>query len=340
VPRVPIVKSLDMKNSFSPVWWLKNPHLQTIWGRLARDRKAVPLEREVLTAADGDEVVLDHLPGAERGLRFLLLHGLEGSSNSVYVQGQLALIRERGYPATVINFRHCAKDPRDFSRTLPNRRPRVYHSGETTDLDLVVRTLQAREPDRTIVAIGASLGGNVLLKYLGEKGEDAGIAAAVAVSVPFDLAAGAYMLDRGIGRFYGSTFLRTLKGKAVGLAQRHPELALDIEAIKRTRTLREFDDVATAPIHGFADANDYYAKSSSLQYLGRIRVPTLCISSEDDPLVPGSMLPKVREMASSSVTVVTTPHGGHVGFVAAAGGLRFRYWAEEQAVEWLVSFRG
>src|SRR5438045_3717799 len=169
---------------FTPPWWLRNPHVQTVFGRVVRPRRLVELEREVLETADGDELVLDHLVGGGRWAvdgrelpplptahrppptRFLLMHGLEGSSNSVYMQGMLSAIARRGMSATAINFRSCARDPRKISRMLPNRRPRFYHSGETGDFDFVVRTLAERLPSTTFVAIGASLGGNALLKWL------------------------------------------------------------------------------------------------------------------------------------------------------------------------------
>src|SRR5712672_1179343 len=156
------------EKNFTPAWFLRGPHAQTIWGRLARPRRLVKLRRETLITPDGDELVLDHLdaPPHDERVRFVLLHGLEGSSNSVYMQGLLSVVARHGFAATAINFRSCARDPRDVSQMVPNRRPRFYHSGETMDLDFVVRTLAAREPGVRLVAAGASLGGNQLMKWL------------------------------------------------------------------------------------------------------------------------------------------------------------------------------
>src|ERR1700682_5128322 len=192
----------SMNDAFHPSWFLRSPHLQTMWGRLTRSRRLVPLRREVLTTPDDDDLILDHLdtPVRDRSLRFILVHGLEGSSNSVYIQGLLSVIARHGLRATAITFRSCARDPHDVSRMLPNRRPRFYHSGETGDFDFVVRTLAAREPDVALVGVGASLGGNQLLKWLGEHPGQTLIRAAAAMSVPLDLAAGAAPLEHGLGR--------------------------------------------------------------------------------------------------------------------------------------------
>ena len=166
--------------TFSPAWWLPGPHLQTAWGRVARSRRQVAFVREILETPDGDELVLDHVEGPAGSPRLIALHGLEGSSYSVYVQGFLAAAARLGWRGTALNFRSCARDPARLSRMLPNRRPRLYHSGETSDLDFVVRTLAAREPGTPLFAAGASLGGNVLLKWLGENPDQRLVAAAAA----------------------------------------------------------------------------------------------------------------------------------------------------------------
>src|SRR3954462_7117166 len=150
---------------FVPAWWVPGPHLQTAWARLARSRHLITFEREVLGTPDGDEVMLDHTPGPPGAPRVLLLHGLEGSAHSLHTQGLASLIARRGWRSTVLNFRSCARDPSDIGRRLPNRRPRLYHSGDTGDLDFVVRTLVGRDPGSSLHAIGFSLGGSVLLKW-------------------------------------------------------------------------------------------------------------------------------------------------------------------------------
>jgi predicted alpha/beta-fold hydrolase len=321
---------------FRPVWWLPGPHFQSAWGRVARSQRQVAFVREALETPDGDELLLDHVEGLSGSPRLLALHGLEGSSYSVYVQGFLAAAARRGWRGTALNFRSCARDPARLSRMLPNRRPRLYHSGETSDADFVIATLASREPGSLLFAVGASLGGNVLLKWLGEHPGQTAVAAAVAVSTPYDLAAGSRHLETRIGGFYVRGFLRTLKPKAFLVAGRFPEAAarIDLHRVARSRTFRDFDDSATGPLHGFAGAEDYYARSSSLGFLSRIETPTLCLSAEDDPFLPASVLPRVRGAASPAVTLMTTPRGGHVGFVSSAG---VRYWAEELALDFMQS---
>jgi predicted alpha/beta-fold hydrolase len=318
---------------FTPPWWLRNAHVQTVFGRVTRPRRLVRLEREVLETPDGDELMLDHLSGDPK-TRFILMHGLEGSSNSVYMQGLLASIGRHGMSATAINFRSCARDPNRISRMLPNRRPRFYHSGETGDFDFVVQTLTKRWPSATFLGIGASLGGNALLKWLGEHPGQTAIAAAATISVPYDLGAGAIHLEKTwAGRLYVNRFLATLKEKVKAVVKRFPDVAIDLGSVMRSRTFREFDDAATAPLHGFLDANDYWARSSSIYFLPRITTRALCISAEDDPFLPHEALVRARAAASPSVHFVTPRYGGHVGFVGAS----MTYWAEELAVDWLLA---
>jgi predicted alpha/beta-fold hydrolase len=308
-----------------------------MWGRATRSRRQVSMVREVLATPDGDTLLLDHVEGRAASPRLLMVHGLEGSSYSVYVQGMLGLAARRGWRGTALNFRSCARDPNDLDRMLPNARPRLYHSGETTDLDHVVATLAAREPSTPLLAAGVSLGGNVLLKWLGEHPGQSLVAAAAAVSTPYDLAAGSRYLETWIGSFYIGRFLKTLRPKAFDVARRFPEAAakLDLSRVHASRTFWDFDDAATGPLHGFAGAEDYYARSSSLGFLDKITTPTLCLSAEDDPFLPASVLPPARERASSSVDFRTTPHGGHIGFVGGPSPWRPRFWGEELAVGWL-----
>jgi hypothetical protein len=310
-----------------------------VWGQFTRGRTLVAFEREVVATPDGDELVLDHVPGQAGSPRLVLLHGLEGSSYSVYAQGMLALARAAGMRGTVINFRSCARDPREITRWLANNRPRLYHSGETTDLDHVVRLLAKREPDVPLVAAGVSLGGNVLLKWLGENPGQKLVCAAATISVPYDLAAGARHLASPVGRLYTRHFLPTLCEKIAGLARRFPEVAarVDLERARRARDFYPFDGAATAPLHGFADADDYYARSSSLGFLPRITTPTLCINAADDPFLPRRALEDARDAASPSVDLLVTRRGGHCGFVAGSHPRRPGYWAEELVVHRLAS---
>jgi predicted alpha/beta-fold hydrolase len=294
--------------------------------------------REALPTPDGDTLLIDHVEGSVKSPRLLVVHGLEGSSYSVYVQGLLALAARRGWRATALNFRSCARDPRDLNRMLLNARPRLYHSGETTDLDLVVSTLAAREPGAPLVAAGVSLGGNVLLKWLGENPGQRFVAAAAAISTPYDLAAGSRHLETQIGAFYIEPFLKTLRPKAFDVARRFPEAAarIDVTRVRDSHTFWDFDEVATGPLHGFAGAMDYYTRSSSIHFLDRITTPTLCLSAEDDPFLPASVLPRARERASASIDFRITPRGGHIGFIGGPAPWRCVYWGEELAASWLA----
>jgi predicted alpha/beta-fold hydrolase len=302
----------------------------------------VQFRRETLETEDGDELVLDHLDGPAGSPRVLLLHGLEGSSYSVYIQGFLKEIARRGWRGTAMNFRSCARDPRELSRMLPNRRPRLYHSGETGDFGFLVRTLHARERGTPLLAIGVSLGGNVLLKWLGENPAQRELSAAAAVSTPYDLGASGRYLESFVGRLYVGSFLTTLRAKALEAAQRFPEAAgkIDIPRTLSARTFWEFDDAANAPLHGFTGADHYYRRASSLGFLPAVATPTLCLSAADDPFLPREALERARAAAAPSVEFVVTPHGGHIGWVAGGRPWRPRYFAEEFVVAWLAARLG
>jgi predicted alpha/beta-fold hydrolase len=257
----------------------------------------------------------------------LLLHGLEGSCRSHYMQGLLGLAHEAGWRAVVLNFRSCSGEP--------NRLPRFYHSGDTGDLDEVVRMLAAREPDLAVVAVGVSLGGNVLLKWLGEQGEaaPAAVRAAVGISVPFDLEQCARTLDRGFQKWvYTANFMHSFKQK-VGAKVRVHGAFVDLAAVRRARTFAAYDRVVTAPLHGFADEVDYWRRASCGPYLAKVRRPTLLISAVDDPFVPPGALPDPAVLPPN-VALDVTERGGHVGFIEGPP-WRVTSWAERRAVDFL-----
>lgn len=317
-----------MSRPYRPSPWLTNPHLHTVWGRLFRRRPPLPYRRERWDTPDDDFVDLLRLPAAHpTAPSFLLLHGLEGSERSHYIGGTLQLAAQRGWQANVLFFRSCGG--------TMNRQRRTYHSGETSDLDLVVRRLAAERAGAPVVLAGVSLGGNVLLKWLGEQGTAVQglVAAATAVSVPFDLARSCRQIDTG-SRFYGRRFLRSLRLKALDKISRFPGLA-DPDAVRRASTLWEFDDAFTSVVHGFSDAADYYARSSSFGYLSMIRVPTLLLSATDDPFHPPEVLVDVAEVARSNSHLVPefVAVGGHVGFVEGATPWRTSSYCERRAVE-------
>ncbi len=313
---------------YRPAPWLRNRHLQTVWGRLARRLPRLPLQRERLDTPDDDFVELLRLPVRDPSApTFLLLHGLEGTIRSHYIAPTLALAHARGWQANVLFFRGCGGEA--------NRQRRSYHSGETTDLALVVARLRAERPASPLVLAGVSLGGNVLLKFLGEQGEAARgvVAAATAISVPFDLAASCGHIDQHAA-FYARRFLRTLRSKALDKVARFPDLA-DAEAIRRATSLWAFDDAYTSVVHGFRDAADYYARSSSLPYLAAVRVPTLLLSAHDDPFHPPDVLHRVGAIARENPHLIPefVPVGGHVGFVEGVVPWRTSSYAERRAVE-------
>jgi uncharacterized protein len=285
------------------------------------------LRRERVQTRDGDFVDLDWLaaPVSASAPLLLVLHGLEGSCRSHYVHGLLEHGRRLGWAGVLLNFRSCSGEP--------NRLPRFYHSGDTEDLDEIVHLLTAREPERAIVAAGVSLGGNVLLKWLGERGDAAPVAAAVGVSVPFDLEQCARALDRGFQKWvYTANFMRTFRQKVRAKARQHGAF-VDLAAVRRARTFAAYDRVVTAPLHGFADEVDYWRRASCAPYLAKVRRPTLLISAVDDPFVPASALPNPRALPPN-VALEVTERGGHVGFVEGPP-WRVTSWAERRAVEFL-----
>lgn len=309
-------------------WWIRNPHLQTVWPALARRPPSVALRRERIELPDGDFVDLDWA-GSERGPLVIVLHGLEGSSRSPYVRGLLAALLARGWRGVVLHFRGCSGEP--------NRLPRAYHSGETQDLDHVISLLRAREPGVKLAAVGYSLGGNVLLKWLGEQRSRATLAAAVAVCVPLVLSDAAARLHRGFSRLYEKRLLHCLKRSFAAKSCR-VAMPLGGRAMVGLRSMRDFDERVTAPLHGFAGADDYYRRSSSRPFLPHIAVPTLIVHALDDPFMTAAVIPAHAELASS-ITLEVSRHGGHVGFVQGTP-WRPSYWLEERIPRYLAPFFG
>jgi predicted alpha/beta-fold hydrolase len=293
--------------------------------RAARERWELP---------DGDFLDVDRLAGARADAAVLVVcHGLEGSSRAPYVRGLLAAARARGLAALAMNFRGCSGEP--------NRLPRFYHSGETGDLAHVVERLVAERPGRPVLLSGFSLGGNVVVKYLGERGDalPAEVRGAAVISVPFDLARSAAAID-GPGFWswvYRERFLRRLREKALAKARRFPD-RLDTDAIRAAATFSAFDGAVTAPVHGFASARAYWARCSSGPFLAGVRRPLLAIAALDDPMVPADTLPLEAARGNPQVELVVTPACGHVGFVE--GRLRPSFWAEARAAAFLAGLAG
>jgi predicted alpha/beta-fold hydrolase len=316
---------------YAPAWWIPGGHLQTLWGKLFRRQPPAPTVLERWNTPDGDLLEVHRLAAPPDNPRVLILHGLEGSIRSHYAQGLLNEAARRGWGADLLIFRSCG--------TEPNRTRRFYHSGETSDLSLVLDRIVREFPDASLGIVGVSLGGNVLLKFLGERGADLPmqLKVAAAISVPFDLARSSKRINRGFSRFYQRFFLDSLRSKASEKAVRFPDLAPHSK-IAALRTLEDFDNLITGPLHGFLNAQDYYARSSSLPYLKQIRLKTLLLSAVDDPMLPPAVLDEVREIAEQNhaLEVAFLERGGHAGFVSGSIPWRPFYYAEYRVGEFFA----
>jgi predicted alpha/beta-fold hydrolase len=302
-------------------WWLPGGHLQTIAAALAPAPR-IAWRRERWDTPDGDFIDLDWA-GAGAGPLVALFHGLEGSSASSYARAIAAQALANGWRCVVPHFRGCSGEL--------NRLPRAYHSGDSAEICWILERLEARHASGGVLhAAGISLGGNALLKYLGEQGANASIRRAIAISAPLDLAAAGRALDRGLSReLYTRMFLRTLKKKAFEkIAQ--GMVSVDRARLRRARTFWEFDDIVTAPLHGFLGADDYWRRSSSAPWLGRIRIPTLVVNARNDPFLPGDVLAALGEMPPN-VVLEFPESGGHAGFPGRGR------WLARRVVEFLSS---
>jgi uncharacterized protein len=319
---------VTIRPDYRPPWWYRGRHLQTLWGPLVRRGREPALRRERVETPDGDFVDLDWLAGHDRGAPLVvILHGLEGSSRSHYVSGLLRELEQVGWRGLVVNFRSCGGEV--------NRTRRLYHSGDTEDLEFVLGRLTAREPNLRLGLVGVSLGGNVALKWLAERGDQvpARVAGAVAISTPFNLAACAAALDRGLNRaLYTANFLSTMKGKLDKKAALY-EGVINLAAARKAKTFAQYDRLVTAPLGGFASERDYWSRSSSGPLLPQICRPTLLINALNDPFIPASTLPRAPIAKSRWLEAVFLPEGGHAGFLEGPSGARS--WAEARAVEFL-----
>jgi len=308
-------------SGFRPAWWLPGPHLQTIWPTLARRRPRIPLTRRRIELADGD--FIDLAVSDTAGPRILVIHGLEGDLQSHYAGTLVELLSGAGYQPIFMYLRGCSGEP--------NRLDRSYHSGATEDLAETLATL-ARDPEGApTAAIGFSLGGNLLLKYLGEA-ERPLVSAGIAVSVPFVLRDAMLRLDLGASRLYRSYLLDKLKAALHRKFTARPcPLPVEIDTIG---DFNQFDDQVTAPLCGFAGVFDYYNRASCRQFLRRITTPTLILHALDDPFMFPTTIPMEHELGPG-VTLELSAHGGHVGFVSGARPWHPVYWLEERILTFL-----
>ena len=309
------------KSAFKPLWYLKNPHLQTLLANLIHP-PLPDVSYETVHLPDGDS--LDIARGSARGKQtVLILHGLEGSLRSAYAQRMMNRLNQLQIPAVFMFFRGC--------NGKPNQALRSYHSGETDDLRCVIEHLKQTGSQR-IALVGYSLGGNVTLKYMGEAPTDEAVVCASATSVPLLLDVCAARMNRGFSRIYQHDLMRRLKNKVL---QKQPLLvAAGINQDPLTlETFVEFDDAFTALAHGFDNAQDYYQRCSSRQFLKGIDKPTLIIHSKDDPFMTPDVIPRADEL-SDQVTLELSEHGGHVGFIGGRF-LRPQYWLEDRIIDFI-----
>jgi predicted alpha/beta-fold hydrolase len=296
-------------NSYRAPSWLPGGHAQTLWPLLIKPQP-LPLRRERWATPDGDFIDVDHLDGPPGSPLLVLFHGLEGSSRSHYAIATARACQQAGWRFVLPHFRGCSGEL--------NRRPRAYHSGDSTEIDWILRRLLAADGGRPLHAAGVSLGGNALLKWAGERGASATevVSGVAAVCPPLDLAACGHHLANGFNRLYTQHFLATLKARSADRLALFPGL-FDESRMRRASNLFQFDDVVTGPIHGFAGADDYWARSSAKPWLAAIEVPALVINPKNDPFLPARHLPRPSEVGPR-VRLEQPADGGHVGFVSGS----------------------
>lgn len=293
--------------AYRPPFWLHGGHLQSIWPKLVRIGSPA-YRRELLPdSLCATEVAYDFVDGKRSDAPLLMLfHGLEGSSASHYARALMFAAQRHGWHGVVAHFRSCGE--------VENRAPVFYHSGDSAEVAHMLQLMHARYP--RICAVGISLGGNALAKYLAEQGSRAIPQAAAVVSAPLDLTAASHRLERGLSKMlYAPYFLRSLLPKAAACAARFPQI--DAAAVQAAANLTDFDNAFTAPVHGFADAADYYRRASAKPLLHQIAVPTLILNALNDPFIPAESLPQAGDV-SPSVTLLQPEYGGHAGFPGTA----------------------
>ncbi len=326
-----VMAELDA-HPFEAPWWLRNPHAQTVGARYARRLRKPDMRVERWDTPDDDFLDLHFLEGSAKMPTALLLHGLEGSIDSTYFMGLVLELARHDWNVVAMEFRSCSGEI--------NRAKRMYHSGETSDIAWVVDRLIERSPDIELYVAGFSLGGNVTAKWFGESGDalPANVKAGAVISAPYDLVASGIHMDNSISRLYVLHFLRKLLPKAIEKDKQFPGV-LDMERLKKARTFKEFDDYATAPLHGFKDAHDYYTSVGCGRFLEGIRRPTLLLSSADDPFNPGETLPYDLAARHPYLHPQFTARGGHVGFLRRGTSKGLSVWSEEQTVRFFEAYR-
>jgi len=315
---MPVITTTD----YRPPFPFTNGHVNTIFPSLFRQQTLPPYRRERITTPDDDFLDIDHLHNGNKSLA-ILCHGLEGSSASQYIQGTALALHANDWDVTAMNYRSCSGEI--------NRQIRMYHSGATSDLHLIIQYLE--KAYERIALVGFSLGGNLVLKYLGDgiyplNGK---IERAAAISVPVDLVGGSVEISKRKNIIYDRRFLKTLRKKILEKHQQFPD-AINISDLNKVKTIRDYDDYFTGPIHGFKDAADYYEKCNSKQFLTAIKIPTLLLQALDDPFLPDSCYPIKETELNKQLTLMLSKYGGHVGFSLPG---KSHYWEELKILEYL-----
>ena len=311
--------------------WLRGGHAQTIYPYFLR-RPSVPFRRERVITADGDFWDFDWLDAKaiDGAPLVVLFHGLEGGSASHYARALMELLAERGWRGVIPHFRGCGGEP--------NKLPRAYHSGDHEEVGGMLAAVRERAPGTPLYAVGVSLGGSALLNWLARHRDAAArlVRGAAAVSAPLDLAAAGAAIDRGLNRIYTRHFLSTLKPKSIAMARRFPG-RISEDAVRQVRTMWAFDEAVTAPLHGFAGADDYWNRASSKPLLRDVRVPTLVLNARNDPFIPAGSLPR-QDQVSEAILLEQPAHGGHAGFASGPFPGHVR-WLPRRLVEFFESGR-
>ena len=311
-------------SAFLPPLGLANPHIQTLLPRLFRRRPLFEPIWQTLETPDNDflDLVWSEPPeqvGHNNKPIFVLFHGLEGSFYSPYANGLMHAFAQQGWNSVLMHFRGCSG--------RPNRLARAYHSGETSDARLVLEHIRQTYPNRTVIAAGVSLGGNMLVNYLSDYADDPIVQAATVISAPLDLASCSDRIEVGFSKVYRNYLMNSLKRNALlKISLLNEQLGIKAEQITNLHRLRDFDDLITAPLHGFADAQDYYQRCSGLSKLTHISIPTLLLQAKDDPFMTDKVVPAFT--LPEYVHYRLLEHGGHVGFVNGSL-LKPQCWLEQ-----------
>jgi len=316
------------QSNFKPAWWLRNRHLQTIVPMLSRAREKIQTTEEILELPDGDfvELAWTEKPKPHESKPIILIfHGLEGSVSSHYIKGILKAIKQQAWIGLLMHFRNCGKQR--------NRKPHSYHSGATGDASYLITYLSKKYPNATLAAIGYSLGGNMLTKFLGEN-ETSLLKTSVVISAPLDLSACSQKINRGFSKIYQQYLLRSLLNQVKQKIKKGQITQLSENTLHNIKTMRDFDHRVTAPLNNFDSAEDYYAKCSGQNFLKNISVPTLFIQAKDDPFLGEDMF-LAFDTFPQNIFFEVSSHGGHVGFISGYNPFQPIYWLEKRVVDFL-----